>query len=161
MKFVVGILVSCVLGGWALSSAAVGECDDEKVASANVEKLDTDIVRLRDDRKAKEAAIQKQIDLVASSLIQRGTWTASDRTKFFAEILKSDDFVSFEKQKRSSLALFGLAAQTMVAYRQKGNAKEACISAEHMKEHLAKVGEINDRQYNFMLNKIQSIASEP
>lgn len=141
------------------SIALASQCEDEAIAISFVERVDNDIVRMRDERKAKEATYEGQIDSLASSLVLRGIWTNPDRARFFAEILKSDEFAAFEKKKRASLGLFGLAAQTMVAHRQRGNVKEACISAEQMKEQLAKVGEVNDSQYAFMLSKVRAVVA--
>lgn len=143
------------------SSVLAAQCDDETSAAAIVEGIDNDVMHIRDERKAREATIERQIDSLASSLVQRKTWTTADRARFFTELLKSDDFIAFEKKKRASFALFGLAAQTMVIHRKNGNVKEACISAEQMKEQLVNVGEVNDNQYAFMLAKVQAVVATP
>ena len=148
-------LVGCIIAAPAL---ATEDCADEVAAKANVESLDGDIVQLRDQRKVQEAATQAQINDAATALVKSGRWTEQDRSGFFASQLKSEEFLAAEKQKKSQLALFGLAAQTMVSYRGKGNFKEACISANSMRELFAKVGTINDAQYKKMLIDIQAVA---
>jgi hypothetical protein len=145
----------------AAPAFSANECTDEATAKANVERLEVDIVQLRDQRKAQETTTQNQISDIASSLVERGKWTEQARSGFFATQLKTESFTAAEKQKRSQLALFGLAAQTMISYREKANFKEACVSANNMRELLVKVGTINDAQYKQMLGNVQAIAAAP
>ena len=152
------LLIACLASAPTFPS---NECADEETAKANVERLDGDIAQLRDLRKVQEAATQKKISDTASVLVGRGKWTEQDRSAFFAAQLKAESFATAEKQKKTQLALFGLAAQTMISYKEKANFKEACVSANNMRELLGKVGAINDAQYKTMLGNVQAVAAAP
>lgn len=151
-------LVGCIL---AVPVLAADDCATEMTAKANVESLDGDIGRMRDQRKAKDSAIEFQIDASAMALMKNGTWTEQDRSGFFAAQLKSAEFFALEKQKQSLLALFNSAARAMISHRVKGDFKRACVSANDMRQLLAKIVAINDKQFEKMLADIQAVSSPP
>jgi len=134
-------------------------CSDETAAKDNVERLDADLVKLRDERKQREAESERQIHKAANALVASGKWTEEQRTNFFANIVKSKEFVDFEKQKKSDLLLYGLAAQTFVTRMKQSNLAAACTSAEDMRRLLNNIGTINDRQYAHMLAAVKRAAA--
>ena len=144
----------------APSFAGEQDCADVATATTNVDRLDGDIERLRDERKAKEADTQGQINAASRALIASGAWTEDDRASFFKKLVKSGDFKDLEKQKAQELKLFGAAAETMTTRRGEGNYPLACVSANEMRSRLLTLGTINDKQYELMLAKIQTVSSK-
>lgn len=143
---------------FSASAYSADDCENEETAKLNVQRLESDIVKMREQRKVQEEVTEKKIDEVAGGLVQKGVWTSQNRANFFSDYLRSSDFKSHERQKKTELGLFALSAQTMLSYKDKGNYKEACISANGMRRLLTKIGQINDEQYRDMLTKAQSIA---
>ena len=162
LRLMVVVVAVCATmhAGAAAAEEIEPACTETQSAEKIVQNLDADIVNIRDERKRHESELEAQIHAAASGLIETGKWSEKDRAKFFAKLQKSGEFQAIEKEKRSALALFGLAAQTFVARKGQEPVHLVCNSAEDMKSMLRKVGVANDKQYAIMLSKIQAIAAK-
>lgn len=123
-------------------------------------QVDQDIEQLRNRIKANEAVMEEKINAVSAALQKRKKWRTEDHSTFFAVLLKSDEFLAFEKEKKPLLNGYMMAMPLLVNFRQKGDFKTACLNAEEMRKLLGQMAAVNMRQYEWMLRKIVAVEAE-
>ena len=135
----------------------LAQCEDAESAKTNVLQLDQDIEQLIDLAQNREVVRKKQIEEIAVSLIKRGKWTEQDKAAFFISMMTAPEILAMEAQKKPMRNSYMLATKTMILLKNKQDFKTACQNAAEIRFDLAKISEINLKEYDWLLEKIRSI----
>ena len=131
---------------------ALAACEDQASQEQAKASVQAHLQSVRASQKELEAEIERELASRTKTL----GWSSEHRSKLFMTIIESPAFVSFEREKQPYTAELRDIIGKLARSEGKSDPKDTCLVGSRIGEIVAKVKDVNARQYGYMLQQVKA-----